>query len=317
MRPIAVPRRSKSELRALIRAQRQAVLVVNTRARRGQRLYAQAKDLLADKGLSLAATYPVRDPARLPEIVAEAVAQAGPLVIVGGGDGTISSVVDFFAYKDAVLGILPLGTANSFARTLDIPLDLAGAVDVIASGKVADVDLGRINDDLFANAAAIGISPAIGRSRPWRLKRYLGRAGYVVAAARAFWALEPFACRLVREDGSVVEIRDALDVLIANGSYHGGVLVAEEADVESRDLVIRVIRGRSRYALLRAWARIGAGRPLGPADLEVVRTRDLTLTAEPPQYVSIDGEVVTQTPINVGVARQALRFMAPQNFPDQ
>jgi predicted polyphosphate/ATP-dependent NAD kinase len=60
------------------------------------------------------------------------------LVIVGGGDGTISSVVDLFAYRNVVFGLLPLGTANSFAKTLSIPLDVEGAVEVIVNGKLAD-----------------------------------------------------------------------------------------------------------------------------------------------------------------------------------
>jgi diacylglycerol kinase family enzyme len=73
----------------------------------------------------------VRDPDRLPEAVRKVISKGCKQVIVGGGDGTISSVVDDFAYRDVVFGLLPLGTANSFARTLGIPLTVAKAVDVI------------------------------------------------------------------------------------------------------------------------------------------------------------------------------------------
>ena len=162
---------TKSNLEQTLRTSREAVLVVNTRARRRERLYAEAKAQLAERGLTLTAAYPVSDPVRLPEIVAEAVLQGGPLVVVGGGDGTISSVVDFFAYRDVALGVVPLGTANSFARSLGFPLDVAGAVEVITSGKIADVDLGCIGDDLFANSASLDMSPAIGRKQPHYLKR--------------------------------------------------------------------------------------------------------------------------------------------------
>jgi YegS/Rv2252/BmrU family lipid kinase len=308
---------SKAELDATIRRERKAVLVVNTRARRGQNLYEQAKDALTEGGITLTASYPVRDPSRLPEIVAETIAHGSTLVIVGGGDGSISSVVDFFAHRNVALGVLPLGTANSFARSIGIPLDVAGAVNVITSGKVADVDLGSINEDLFANAASLGIAPAIGRSRPHRLKRYLGRAGYLIAAGGTLAGYRPFTCRLVKADGSVAVIEDVLDILIANGGYHGGLLVAEEADVESRDLVIRIMKGKSRSALIAAWARTWAGLALPESGLEVVRTTGLTIETTPTQYVSIDGEVVTQTPIRVAVARQALRLMVPEAFVDR
>src|SRR5690242_18809603 len=111
--------RCKARLDAAISGERRAVLVVNTRSRSGRDLYADAKRLLTRAGLRIDAAYPVRDPVRLPEIVQGAIAQGHKLIIVGGGDGTISSVVDCFAHRDTVLGILPLGTANSFARALE------------------------------------------------------------------------------------------------------------------------------------------------------------------------------------------------------
>ncbi|HEV2570152.1 MAG TPA: YegS/Rv2252/BmrU family lipid kinase [Beijerinckiaceae bacterium] len=295
-------------------AWREAVLIVNTRSRRGRKLYARAKVALATHGVVLSATYPVRDPGRLPEIVQGVVARGAVLVIVGGGDGTISSIVDYFVGSVATLAILPLGTANSFARTLTIPIDVEGAADALVNGTVVAVDLGCIDGDLFANAASIGISAAIGRSRPHQLKRYLGRFGYLIAAARMLATFKPFACRLSHEGQTVLDVDQAVDVLIANGPYHGGMLVADEADVESRDIVIRIIKGSSRWALVSGWLRIWLHLPLGPHRLDVVRTKAVTLTTDPIRYVSIDGEVVTKTPIHVSVARRALRVIVPITF---
>jgi diacylglycerol kinase family enzyme len=86
------------------------------------------------------------------------------MVIVGGGDGTLSSNIDYFKDRDTVFAILPLGTANSFARSLHMPLDLDGAVEVIAHGEPSRIDLGCINGDYFGNSAAIGLSPLIAKS---------------------------------------------------------------------------------------------------------------------------------------------------------
>lgn len=303
-----------SETRTDQKRWREAILIVNTHSRSGRRLYARAKEALAASGLVLTETYPVRDPARLSEIVRGAVAQDGVLVIVGGGDGTISSIVDDFVGTTATLAVLPLGTANSFARTLTIPMDVGGAADVIINGSVINVDLGCINDDLFANAASIGISAAIGRSRPQQLKRYLGRVGYLIAAAKVLATFKPFACRLTQGARTIVDVEQAVDVLIANGSYHGGMLVADEADVESRDIVIRILKGRSRWALIGGWLRIWLRWPMAPDRLVVVRARDLSLSTDPVRYVSVDGEVVTQTPIRIGVVLRALRVIVPAAF---
>ena len=112
-------------------------------------------------------------------VIKAAIARA-PMVIVGGGDGTLSSVVDHFVGKDTVFAVLPIGTANSFARTLGVPLDMDGATDVIAYGRRKRIDLGIIDGDYFANAAALGLSPLIADTVPAGLKRYLGIFGYLI-----------------------------------------------------------------------------------------------------------------------------------------
>jgi YegS/Rv2252/BmrU family lipid kinase len=304
--------RRKARLDRAIHDERRAVLVVNTRSRSGRDLYNDARRLLTGMGLRLDAAYPVRDPGRLPEIVQGAIGQGHRLIVVGGGDGTISSVVDYFAYRDAVLGILPLGTANSFARALGLPLDLAGAAGIVSGvGKVADVDLGRIDNDFFANTAAIGLPATVGRNMPHGVKRYLGKVGYILVGAVLFARHRPFRVVLRQGEREIARIDDALDILIANGPYQGGVKVADEAHPESHDLVIRIVKGGRKTNLLRSWARPVLNNRA--ADFtEVVRAADLVIATDPPHYVSIDGEVVTRTPVRVSVARQALLLMVPR-----
>jgi YegS/Rv2252/BmrU family lipid kinase len=290
--------------------ERRAVLVVNSRSRRGERLYAEAKALLLKKGFDLAASYPVHDPARIPELVREAVERGERLIVIGGGDGTISSIVDHLAYQNVVLGILPMGTANNFARGIGLRLDLKAAIEVIAEGEPAKIDLGKLNNNYFTNAVSLGLSAGVQRaSRDW-VKRYFGRAGYLLAAARSFANHRPFRCRL-EHDGTTTEI-DALDLRIANGPYHGGMVAVPGASVQSRDLVVRVIQGRSKWTLPRVWTDIVCGRSLDRSCVDLVRVRELTITAEPVQAVSVDGEVVTETPVTISVANKALRLMVLQ-----
>jgi diacylglycerol kinase (ATP) len=155
---------SKHALEQQIKEERSAVLVVNTHSRRGQRLFFKALDALEQRGIHVTASYPVRHPERLPEVIQEAIARGNKLVVVGGGDGTLSAIVDSFADQEVVLGILPLGTSNSFARSLNIPLSLEGAIEVITQGKVVDVDLGKAGTDYFANTVTIGLTAEIARA---------------------------------------------------------------------------------------------------------------------------------------------------------
>ena len=80
------------------------------------------------------------------------------IILVASGDGAVSSVIDYFAYTDALVGIIPMGTANSFARSLEIPLELDDTLEVIKANYFTKIDLGKIGNDYFANTANIGLS---------------------------------------------------------------------------------------------------------------------------------------------------------------
>ena len=294
---------------------RRAVLVVNTRSRKGRHLFADARRLLAERGVTLdGGAYSVRNPERLPEIVRDAVAAGHDFIIVGGGDGTISSVVDHVARRPVTLGLLPLGTANCFARTLSIPFDLDGALDVLLEGKPADVDLGQVGTDLFANAVAIGLPSIVNQGIPAGLKRRFGRLGYLIYGVRALLEYRPFRCTVTTEHES--SSFDALEVRVVNGSYLGGLHVAEEASVESEDMVVQVVTGTRRRQLVAAWLGAMVGRRPGAERLATLRGREIGIETDPRRPVSVDGEVLTQTPIRCRVARQALRVMVPAHRDD-
>ncbi|MFC5423577.1 diacylglycerol/lipid kinase family protein [Bosea eneae] len=302
----------KAALAQEIKESRRAVLVVNTRSRRGARAYSEAKRRLIEAGIILDASYPVRHSERLPEIVREEIAKGRKFIIVGGGDGTISSVVDHFAYVSVVLGVLPLGTANSFARTLGIPLDLPGAIDILVSGKVFDVDLGKINDGYFANGSSIGMPAVIGRATPHALKKWLGRGAYLLVGASKFMRYGPFRC-IITINGEETSF-DALDVRIANGGYQGGVLVAPDANPDDGQIVVHILTEPSKWALGKEWARVALRAPFRAADIEVLKAPELVIDTVPKQDVAVDGEVITKTPIRVSVGREALIVMVPPAF---
>ena len=120
---------------------KRAMLVVNAGSRNGEAVFEEAREKLAAAGLELIDAHVVHDPKVMEPVVKAAIARA-PMVIVGGGDGTLSAVVDHFVGKDTVFAVLPVGTANSFARSLGLPLDLDGAIDVIAYGQRSGSTLG-------------------------------------------------------------------------------------------------------------------------------------------------------------------------------
>jgi len=291
---------------------REAVLIVNARSRKGRDLFRRAKTLLEESGVRLIADHPVRDPRRLRHIVDQAVADGAPMVIVGGGDGSLSCSVDFVVGRDCVFALLPLGTANSFARSLDIPLDLEGAVSAIANGRRRRVDLGLINGDYFANSAAMGLSPMIADSVPHRLKKYLGRVGYLLWAIWCLVRFRPFAARITIDGMS--HTFTALELRIANGRFHGGVEVVDEVDgdgVDSGEIVIQVVTGRYKRRLIWNWFATIFRLESRRDTVEELRGRSIGIETRPLLKISVDGEVSGRTPASVEIARKAIEVVVP------
>jgi YegS/Rv2252/BmrU family lipid kinase len=313
----AKPKRLKSKRSLEQRAKRErtAVLIVNTHSRQGEKFFFAAMDELARRGIWIAASYPVRDPARLRECVEEAISRGQSLVIVGGGDGTISSIVDYFAHKDLVLGVLPLGTGNSFARSLGIPMTLEGAVDVIANGKVADVDLGKVGDLCFANIATIGLSVDIGRSSPVALKRSLGVLAGMLVAVPAIFRHQPFHCRII-VDG-VEHTIETHEVIVANGSFFGVTQLAQNASPDNGRLIVYAMDTPSNWHMLKLWMALLLGRPRAFPEARYFRAQDVIIETDSPHDVDVDGEILTETPARFTLLPQALKVMTPKSFVDK
>jgi YegS/Rv2252/BmrU family lipid kinase len=287
---------------------KQAILVVNTASRKGADAFTEARERLTTAGVQLIDAIAVEQPETMGDAVREAVARA-PMAIVGGGDGSLSSNIEHFMGRETVFALLPLGTANSFARTMGIPLDLEGAVDVIAKGDARDVSLGCINGQYFLNAASLGLAPKVAESVPHGLKRWLGRLGYLVWAG---WSAANFqAFRLKIEDGRRTHRLWATEVRIANGRYHGGVELIESADPESSDIVVQAVTGRSVVRL--GWSYLASAMKLHQRKqtLREFRGRQLRVSTHPRMRVSIDGEVGPETPLEISSARKAVVMAAP------
>ena len=286
-----------------------AVLVVNAHSRKGKDLFEEARDKLEQAGVRLIAAHGVEDPSQMDATVAKAVADGAPMVIVGGGDGSMSGTVDELVGNDVVFGVLPLGTANSFARTLGLPLDLDGAVHAIATGRRRRVDLGMIDGDYFVNAASLGLSPMIGQTVPHNLKRYFGRIGYLMWALKCSVGFRAF--RLTIDDGTQEKRMWSTEVRILNGPFHGGVELSDNADVDTGEIVVQAVVGRSKPRLAWDWyAKFFKLRDRNSHTQEFPGT-SFRIDTHPPQRISIDGEVLAKTPVVAKIAAGAIDVAVP------
>jgi len=293
-----------------------AALVVNARSRTGEEAFEQARECLGSLGVAVGAGYAISDPGRLAEAVREAVSEGHDPVVLGGGDGTVSSAVDLLAHEHATLGLLPLGTANDFARTLEIPTGLEEACQTIARGKVVDVDLGLVGDNYYVNVASVGVSAGVTRALSPEMKRRMGALAYPVAAMRAFFRHEPFAARLVFPDGDhePVEYGRLLQVAVGNGRFYGGgMVVAPGSGIDDGNLDVYAIRLGRHRDMLGVFRYLKSGDFLRSEFVDQYRTRRVRLVTDPEGLpVNVDGELVATTPEDFAVAKNALHVIVPQ-----
>jgi YegS/Rv2252/BmrU family lipid kinase len=288
---------------------KQAVVVVNVHSRKGEQAFEEVCERLGGAGIEVIEKHAVDDPDQMRPIIQKAIASGAPMVIVGGGDGSLSTTIDDFLGAETVFAFLPLGTANSFAKTLGVPIDLDGAIDVIANGRRKRIDLGYIDRDFFANAAAMGMSPLIAETVPHNLKRWLGMVGYAIWAVKVAFKFRPF--RLYVDDGDKVHRVWATEARIANGTHHGGVELVESASLDSGEIVVQAVTGRSLLWLAWSWFATIFKLKAREATVTEFHGRKLHIRTKPPQMISIDGEISAKTPVTVGVARAAVWIAAP------
>jgi diacylglycerol kinase (ATP) len=294
-------------------------LVLNTAARSGARALETVPDLLRGAGLEVASCVAVDDPAALPGVLRTAAA-GHRLVVVGGGDGTVSCaagvLADLPVSERPVLGVLPLGTANDFARTLDIPAGLEEACRALAGGKVVDIDLGRANGAPFLNVASLGLSVGVTAALRPGLKRRLGPAAYPVATLLAYRHHRPFQAWLEFPDADhePLELDDLLQVAVGNGRhYGGGNTVAPDAGIDDHLLHLYAIRqGRLRDHLSIA-RLLKDGSLIEHERVQHLTTRAVRIVTDVDLPVNLDGEIATTSPVLVEVARNAIDVVVPDH----
>ena len=289
-------------------------LLINNRARLGFGVQGVVLRALRREGIRPAFAVRVKHPRGLTAAVDALLNKGVDRLIVGGGDGTLSMVAARLAHRPIELGVIPLGTANDFARTLNIPRRLDASARVIARGQVHRVDLARANDSYFLNVASLGMSVlATDELSPW-IKQKFGSLAYLYAGARAFTRHPTFRFR-GRVGPDTIE-SSAHQIVVGNGRFYGGgVLVARQSTLEDGVLHAYALGTRGRWQLLWTLAMLRLGVPIDrPGDF-FIPTTSLHVETWPPLAVNCDGEIRTRTPVTFSVEPGALRVLAPGEIP--
>lgn len=291
----------------------EAILVVNCGSRRGKEWYDRATDALAKSGLKLRGAHSCSKPGESIGLIKRAVKDGTPLIIVGGGDGTLSSAAEVLVNSESILGVLPMGTGNAFARDLGIPPDPERAIEILTTGKLARVDLGLANKKLFVNVATVGLTTRIAEGLTGESKRRLGRMVYAFAVARAVALMKPFKARLTTDEGT--DEYTTMQFVVGSGRFHAGPFpVTPDAEITDRMLNGYVLATTRKGVLLKYALHLWGGHQVNLPEVHAFSTKEGRLETTPAKRITVDGEISDHTPLDFKVLPSALRVIVPQEF---
>lgn len=231
-------------------------------------------------------------------------------VVIAGGDGTVNAAADALIACGKPVGLLPLGTANDLALTLGIPADPVAAAAVISDGATRTVDVGRANGHAFLNVASVGLSVKIAERQDPARKQQWRALSYIITTLQVLGEADRFAARITC-DGRSVDV-EAYQIAVGNGvHYGGGLTVAEDAAIDDGMLDVYAIESESLAEVVGLAPALLTGTQGRRAGVTALRGRRVRIDTARPMPVNTDGEVTTQTPVDLSVDRAALSFFAP------
>ncbi|GJE25512.1 lipid kinase YegS [Methylobacterium organophilum] len=287
--------------------ERRALLIVNPKARNGAAPLDEIRAALRAGGIT-----PIEPEPDDCVALIERHARACDLVVLGGGDGTMNHAAPALVASGLPLGILPLGTANDLARSLQIPLDPVAAARTIVTNDPKPVDLGWVNGHYYFNVASIGFSADLAGELTADAKKKWGTVGYAIAAFRLLRRARPFTVT-IEHDGQTEKVV-TIQASVGNGRhYGGGMTVSESATVDDGKLDFYSLEVAHWWRLLALLPALRRGTQGEAADVRAFRTTEIRLTTRKPRPVNTDGELTTQTPAHFKVVPRAVRIFAPEH----
>lgn len=249
-------------------------------------------------------------------IAKEKAASDCEILVAGGGDGTICGVAEASLGKGKILGVLPLGTFNYFARNLDIPLEPEAAARVILDGRPVHARVLDLDGRLVLNNASIGIHPAILLKRR-RLYRRWGRNqlnAYLSVILTAFQPPPRLRVRLATDEGEVV--RETPLVMVCSNAFQIETFALAGVEcLEEKKFALYVARPGGRFTILRLGMRTLLRRLRLAKDYEVICTAEVAIETMRRRRVraAVDGELERlESPMRFRVDPHELRVLVPR-----
>ncbi|MGH3073209.1 MAG: diacylglycerol/lipid kinase family protein [Gaiellaceae bacterium] len=257
---------------------------------------------------------------QLGELAREAVEGGASLLVVVGGDGSVNEVANgIVGREDVEVAVIPRGTGWDFVRTYEIPHKLDGAIDVALTGRARTIDLGRASYRAwdgteaathFTNVASAGMSGAIAQRANETTKALGGKVSYLWATFAVFAKWQNSELRVTVDGES--RVGRMHDVVVANGkTFGGGMIICPDAEPDDGVFDVLTIGDLTKRDLLTTLPKTFWGKHLPHPKAELLRGAVVTVDADVPLPIELDGEQPGTTPVRFEIVPRALRLRVP------
>ena len=290
------------------------LLLVNGNSRLGRQHFGEAISLLRDNGVEVKEAVLSRDKSETRRLLEREIAARARVVVVGGGDGTLSNCAEFLAGTDVAMGVLPLGTGNTFVRSLGLPVDLKSAIEVAINGRIEAIDVGRCNGQVFLNSVSIGLSAEIAGALTGDIKKKLGLLAWPLIGGRVAVGHRAVRLRLTSDKG--VETFRTHQLMVANGRYVAGpIRASEDASLQDHELTVFALGGASKLELVSAAWKWMRDSHIESAEVPFFETKSLRVESLGRRLkANVDGDLSEVTPLELSVWSRALKVVVPLDF---
>lgn len=282
-----------------------ALLIINPHSRNGQAEALEgAVRLLEAAGLEVSVCESESE-SHLVSLIKDYERKDG-IVIIGGGDGTISSALQPLHSCKRTLAIFPMGTANDLARSLGVPENLLEAAQVIVDGRREHISLAKVNNEhFFINVAHMGLGVDVTRELTSDSKKFFGVFAYLGAFLRAIKRNKSFKVHIKTDDWHIST--RVIHLAIGNGRFYGGGnIVDQRSTLLDGQLNLFFIKPQRWWQLLLLGPSLRNGA-LDPTDRIVRKASEkFSIQTSKPKELEADGEFKTTTPVEFEVIPKAI-----------
>jgi diacylglycerol kinase (ATP) len=282
---------------------------------KGLKVWKKVEKLLKEKRVNYQVRFTER-PKHAVEIAKEFSSEKCDAVVAIGGDGTIHDVANGLIGSNIPLGIIPAGSGNDLARALDIPMDYKKALERILMGKQRTIDVGRIGKEYCITVTGIGFDGKVAevnnssKYKNWLNFIRLGALSYGFSVLHVLLNYRPVNIQL-KVDGKSFVFFNVWLIAIANiPNYGGGIRICPDACYNDGLFDICIVHNITKWELLRMFPKAYKGKHVFHPSVTMIKGKHVEVTSGWPVIVQSDGEILTKTPVNVMIQKEALLIIS-------